>query len=216
MLNIAMISGYTPLATFAGNVINNMCVVDFGKLAPTKTLLTVKAESGKTAVVDFDESLVEVDAQYGAVLSLKGSAAITDVAKITGYDYLGQMIYEEITLNGTTAVEGKKAFKYIQHIEIAATGTTNVTVSRSLKLGLPYRTAKVIAETRDGVVSTAGTLVVPVNTAQTATTGDPRGLFDLKTYASAAHVVAVLLVSPEIFEINGKEIGGLFGIPHFA
>ena len=216
MSNIAMISGYTPLATFAGNVINNMYVVDFGKLDPTKTLLTVKAESGKTAVVDFDESLVEVDAQYGAVLSLKGSAAITDVAKITGYDYLGQMIYEEITLNGTTAVEGKKAFKYIQHIEIAATGTSNVTVSRSLKLGLPYRTAKVVAETRDGVVSTVGTLVVPVNTAQTATTGDPRGLFDLKTYASAAHVVAVLLVSPEIFEINGKEIGGLFGIPHFA
>ena len=59
-------------------------------------------------------------------------------------------------------------------------------------------------------------MVVPVNTAQTATTGDPRGLFDLKTYASAAHVVAVLLVSPEVFEINGKEVGGLFGIPHFA
>ena len=110
----------------------------------------------------------------------------------------------------------KKAFKYIQHIEIEATGTSNVTVSRSLKLGLPYRTAKVVAETRDGVVSTTGTLVVPVNTAQTATTGDPRGLFDLKTYASAAHVVAVLLVSPEVFEINGKEVGGLFGIPHFA
>lgn len=216
MSKIAMISGYTPLATFAGNVINNMCVVDFGKLAPTKTLLTVSAESGKTAVVDFDESLVEVDAQFGAVLSLKGSAAISDVAKITGYDYLGQKIYEEITLNGTTAVEGKKAFKYIQQIEINATGTANVTVSRSLKLGLPYRTAKIVAETRDGVVSNTGTLVVPVNTTQTATTGDPRGLFDLKTYASAAHVVAVLLVSPEIFEINGKEVGGLFGIPHFA
>lgn len=121
MSNIAMINGYTPLATFSGNVINNMCIVDFGKLAPAKTLMMVKTEADKTAVVDFEDSLIEVDAQYGAVLSLKGSAAITDVAKITGYDYLGQKIYEEITLTGTTAVEGKKAFKYIQQIVVDAT-----------------------------------------------------------------------------------------------
>lgn len=216
MSNIAMINGYTPLATFSGNVINNMCVVDFGKLSPAKTLMMVKTEANKTAVVDFEDSLIEVDAQYGAALSLKGSAAITDVAKITGYDYLGQKIYEEVTLTGTTAVESKKAFKYIQQIVIDATGAANVTVSRSLKLGLPYRTAKIVAETRDGVASTAGELVVPVNTTQSASTGDPRGLFNLKTYATAAHVVAVLLVSPEIFEIDGKEVGGLFGIPHFA
>lgn len=216
MTSIAMISGYTPLATFAGNVINNMCVVDFGKLAPTQTLMSVKTTANETVVTDFEEAPIEIDAEFGAALSLKGSAAITDVAKITGYDYMGQKIYEEITLNGTTAVEGKKAFKYIQQIIIDATSAATVIVSRSLKLGLPYRTAKVVAETRDGVASTTGELVVPVNTTQTATTGDPRGLFNLKTYASVAHVVAVLLVSPEIFELDGKEVGGLFGIPHFA
>lgn len=217
MTNIAKINGYTPLATFSGNVINNMCVVDFGSLTPTQSLLAIKTTANETVVADYEEAPIEVDAEYGAALSFKASSGTTsDVVKITGYDYLGQKIYEEITLNNTTAVEGKKAFKFIQQIIIDAESAVTVIVSRSLKLGLPYRTAKIVAETRDGVVSTTGVLVTPINTAQTALTGDPRGLFDLKTYASAAHVVAVLLVSPEIFEIDGKEVGGLFGIPHFA
>lgn len=214
-MEMAKINGYTPLAVASGNVINGIFAVDFGKLATTQSLVSV-VDAGSGEVVHEDEALVTIDAIYGANLSVKASGAATGSVKVFGYDYMGQPMVESFTLNGTTAVVGKKAFKFIHKVITNAGAAVTVTVDRGLQLGLPYRTAKILVETRDGVASTTTTLVAPVNTAQTATSSDPRGLANLTTYSSPAHVVLICVASPEIFVIEEEEVGGLFGIPHYS
>lgn len=215
MSDIKMINGYTPLAEFAGNVINGVYTVRFDNLAVSQDICTVVSSADGATTKDFEKP-VEIDAEFGACLSLVGSAAISGTATVQGYDYLGQAVTENVTLNGTTAVPTLKAFKFVEAVTIpTATGVT-VTVTRKLVLGLPYRTSAILAETRNGVKSTTTTLTAPVNVAQTATSGDPRGTVNLTTYAATANVVLICIASPEIFTINNKEVGGLFGIPHYS
>lgn len=215
MTKISMINSYTPLAEFAGNVVNGLFTVRFNKLPLSQEICKV-VSSADGAITENFEKPVEVDAEFGACLSLVGSAAISGTATVQGYDYLGQAVTEKVTLNGTTAVPTLKAFKFVEAVTIpTATGVT-VTVSRKLVLGLPYRTSDILTETRDGVKATTTTLTAPVNVKQTDATGDPRGTINLTTYATPANVVLICIASPEIFTINNEKVGGLFGIPHFS
>lgn len=211
---IKMISRYTPLAVCSGNITNNIYSVDFGKLAPSADVVEVTGTS-TAKIFDYDKPVV-IDAPYGACLSVAASGASTSKITIDGFDYLGQPVTEEVTLNGTTAVAGNKCFKYISKISVPASTAVTITVTRGLKLGLPFRTVKILSEERDGTVSTTSQLVAPTTSAATATSNDPRGTFNLTTYAAAAHVVAVLVASDEVFTISNKEVGGLFGIPHYS
>ena len=211
---VKMISRYTSLAVCSGNITNNIYSVDFGKLAPSADVVEVTGAS--TATVFDYEKPIEIDAPYGAALSVVASGASSSDINIKGFDYLGQPMTETVTLNGTTAVATKKCFKYIERIEIPASTAVTVSITRKLILGLPYRTTKILAEERDGNTSTTSQLIAPTTVASTAISVEPRGKFNLATYASAAHVVAVLVASDEVFTINGKEEGGLFGIPHYS
>ena len=210
---VKMISRYTPKAVCSGNVVNNIYAIDFGKLATSADVVSV--EGGSTAKVFDYENMLEIDAPYGACLEVVASGASSSKVTIDGFDYLGQEVTEEITLNGTTGVAGNKCFKYISKISLPSSTAVTVSVTRKLKLGLPYRTVKILAEERDGVVSTTSQLVAPTTTASTASSNDPRGTFNLTTYAAAAHVKAVLVASDEVFTINSEDVGGLFGIPHY-
>lgn len=215
MSDVRMISGYVPLAEFAGNVINGVYSVNFDNLPVSQEICAVVSSSTEKVVKEYDKP-IEVDAKYGACLSLVGSAAISGDATISGYDYLGQAVTEKVALNGTTAVSTKKAFKFVDEVSLPTADGVTVTVTRKLILGLPYRTAKILVETRNGVVATTTTLTAPINVEQTISTGDPRGTINLTTYASAANIVLICIASPEIFTIDGKKVGGLFGIPHFS
>lgn len=209
-----MISRYTPCAVCSGNIVNKIYSVDFGKLATSADVVEVTGAS--TAKVFDWEKPIEIDAPFGACLSVVASGASSSVITIDGFDYLGQPMTETVTLNGTTAVAGNKCFKYISKVSTPASTAVTVSITRKLKLGLPFRTVKILSEERDGVVSTTGVLVAPTTSASTATSNDPRGTFNLTTYAAAAHVVAVLVASDEVFTINSKEQGGIFGIPQYS
>ena len=212
----SILNKYSAKVTFASNVFNGFYSINFEKVAPNQDVATVNTTTAADGILDFGEKPFEIDAEFGANLSVVSSGS-ADTKKVTiyGYDYLGQPMVEEFTKNNTTAVNGKKAFKYVEKVVAEKGVEATVTIKRGLQFGLPYRTSKIVAEVRDGVDSSTTKLVVPVNTAQTATTGDPRGLANLTTYTSAANIVLVCMASPEIFTINEKEVGGLFGIPHF-
>lgn len=67
---------------------------------------------------------------------------ITGNVVITGINYSGDEITETIALNGTTVVEGNKAFRTITQIELPIetnSGTDTVSVGFGEKLGLPYK-----------------------------------------------------------------------------
>lgn len=206
-------SKYTPNAKYDASVQGGTFRADLGSPAASSTVTTLTTTSTAAGIKDYGQSPYVLDATYGRNIAIVASAADTKTVTIKGYDYLDQPMIETLTLNGTTSVPGKKAFKKVCEI-VAEEGTAaTVTVSTGSLLGLPVRTTQVLATIENGVKGTVGTLAAPVNTAQSATTGDPRGT--LAFTISGKHLVAIGVADDSTFTINSKEVGGLQGIPHY-
>ena len=85
-------------------------------------------------------------------IRIKGNVAgINGVVKITGTDFAGTVITEEITANGTTAVDGNLAFKTVTKIDLPVQNHTPV--------------KQVETATAAGTVTTAGNAKVTVKSA---------------------------------------------------
>jgi hypothetical protein len=111
-----------------------------------------------------------------------GTAGDNAVVTVSGEDYLGQVMSEAFTLNGTTGVVGKKAFCVIRSIGVAA-GNANASSSISVGtldvLGLPKAATSLLHSTESGIVAgSAHTFVAAVTSTATTTTGDVRGTVD--------------------------------------
>lgn len=116
--------------------------------------------------------------KFGRNVTVVASGAATSLVTVSGRDYLGQYMSENLTLNGTTSVVGKKAFKHITAITFAATAATTINVGYGNALGLPYRTFRMQYELVNNVLAAnAGTIISAVDGDQTATSGDPRGTY---------------------------------------
>lgn len=134
------------------------------------------------------------DAKFGRNVTVTASAATGADATIIirGKDYLGQPMVEQITVtnaNGTTTQVGKKAFKYVDSLEVGtpADGSQTFAIGWGNVLGLPYKSQKLISELVNKEVPTnPGALVdgLATGSAQSATSDDPRG-----TYAPASQNV---------------------------
>lgn len=155
------------------------------------------------------------DSPYGRALVIDLSGAGTPTVTIKGRDYLGQPVTEALTGNGTTAVNGVKAFKWIDSVTWTAVAAVTLDVGFADKLGLPFRTNKIIAEIEDGVAAgTLGTLVAGVRTdPQTSTTVDPRGTYDPNGTLDATAEFEVIAVADPFINASGN--GGLHGIAHY-
>jgi len=144
-------------------------------------------------------------------------AGVANVITIRGADYLGQPVTENVTLNGVTTVESKKAFKFVDSITVGAPVTASQTFNAGwgTTLGLPWKVQRGAFEVANGqAVGTLGTVTNPVlNDPQTATTGDPRGTYKPTTALNAANVIS--LVADFSNDLNSSNNGGLHGIRHF-
>lgn len=158
----------------------------------------------------------EIDAPYGRCLQVVASGAATSNVTIHGWDYLGQPMSESFTLNGTNAVVGVKAFKHLRRIVAGTTSSTTVDIGTTDKLGLPYRTVKVLSEeANEETVASLGTLVTAENTdPQTATTADPRGTYDPQTTLNGSTRLSITVLTNRY--VNAAGNGGLHGIAHFS
>lgn len=128
--------------------------------------------------------------------------ADTAVLTITGTDEYGATVVENITLNGTTAVSGKKAFKTITGVSASATISNGAFLGTGDVLGLPCflpAATHIIADMEDGVVdlSIDGTAVAGVTSVATATTGDVRGTYDPGVACDGAVNFKVLAILPD-------------------
>lgn len=142
--------------------------------------------------------VVTLDVPRNVIVDSGG--ADTAVLTITGTDVYGATMKESITLNGTTAVPGKKAFKTITSVTSSATIANGAFVGTGDVFGLPVflpGTAYVLKELEDGAAATAGTLVAGVASAATATTGDVRGTYDPNSAADGAKVFDLLIALPD-------------------
>lgn len=134
--------------------------------------------SGGVATLDVPRNIV-----------VNSGGADTAVLTFTGTDVHGATVVESITLNGITAVAGKKAFKTITGVSSSGAIANGAFAGPGDVLGLPVylpQTGQVLAELEDGAAATAGTIVAGVTTAATATTGDVRGTYDPNSAADGA------------------------------
>lgn len=141
-----------------------------------------------------------------------GAGDTTQTLTFTGTDVYGNAVVETITLNGTTPVLGKKAFKTVTQIAVSAATAGNVSAGSSDVLGLPVflpETGLVLKELQDGAAATAGTLVAGDLTSggATATTGDIRGTYDPNAACDGAKVFQLVVALPD---------AGFIGISQYA
>jgi len=125
------------------------------------------------------DSLTAVGKGWGRGLRMVASGANTRVATVTGYDYLGSKMVENLILNGSTPVLGVKAWAWIESISFAsASDTTTVDVGWTDLFGVPYAMETRVYESKNGAVAAnASTIVAALAdaTAATATNADVRG-----------------------------------------
>jgi hypothetical protein len=146
----------------------------------------ILAATAITAAIDvttFAAAYAPTDAimgRWGRALRVVLSGAGTPAIVVFGRDYLGQRMSESFTGNGTTAVLGIKAFKYIDRITCGAVSAVTLDVGWRDVFGFPVKFKQLIAEMKNDVVAAnAGTFVAGLanGTAATATNADTRGTY---------------------------------------
>lgn len=211
------INTYVPGMQFAEDVHYDLVRVDFGTPAVASATVYLNSAAITNAASTIVTGMpITVDARYGRAIQIKGDTAGDNaVVTVSGRDYLQQPMTEAFTLNGTTAVLGQKAFKFIDSVAVGA-GNANASSSIDLgsqdALGLPYKSIKVLSEENDAaIVATLGTLVTPTLTdPATTTTDDVRGTYDPQTTLNGARrITGNFLVDRTI---NAAGNGGLHGI----
>lgn len=183
----------TPVALDADGICAQQTLAAAGS-----ALLNGALASGGTVTLDVPRNVI-VDA----------AGAATAVLTITGTDVYGVPMSEAITLNGTTAVAGKKAFKTITSVAASA-AATDFFVGTGDVFGLPFR-----ADSRNycltawnGAFVTTGTFVAAVTTSPaTTTTGDVRGTFAPADAADGSKQLTVWM-----YIENPDTVTGLYGV----
>lgn len=133
--------------------------------------------------VTMTASSVTLD-RTGRCLRFASSSAgdTTQTVTVTGTDMYGQAMTETRTLNGTTAVNGTKAFYTVTGVTASAALAGNLSVGTRDAYGIPVRVtdaAYVISAKWDSTLAdNAGTFTAADTTSPaTATTNDVRGVY---------------------------------------
>jgi hypothetical protein len=162
------ISQYVPNMEYASDVVGDVSIVYLGSpaaldadgifdgVSATNSATSYTSADFKTTFDGSSTSLTTtsgmIDATYGRCLTATGSSGSNHVVTVKGRDYLGQRMQENLTLSGTTVIFGNKAFKFIDSMDIAA-GATGDTMDLGWfdRLGLPYKTERIVGYTEDDV-----------------------------------------------------------------
>jgi len=149
---------------------------------------------------------VTLDVPRNVIVDAAGAA--TAVLTITGTDVYGIPMSEAITLNGTTAVSGKKAFKTITRVAASA-AATDFFVGTGDVFGLPIRanSRNYVQTAWGGAFVTTGTFTAADATTATTTTGDVRG-----TFAPADAADASKRLTLWVFVLDDDTQTGLYGV----
>lgn len=213
---------FLDLATLgaAGNRISRRHVIEVNFGAPAAIVTNGICESqnrtgagallinGSLSDGDLATSVATLDVPRNVIADSGG--ADTAVITVTGTDEYGNVVVENITLNGATAVAGKKAFKTITGVASDGTIANGFFLGTGDVLGLPVflgNSIDVLYDKEDGATVTDGTYVAGVLTKPTATTGDVRGTYDPNSACDGAkNFSVVMLVSNPDF----------LGVPQYA
>ena len=136
----------------------------------------------------------------------------TQTVTIRGLDVYGNKVQQTLTLNGTTTVQGTKAFASVTSVTVSAATTGNLSVGDGTVLGLPAYLSNatfILRETQDGAVASAGTVVagLGITTKASATNGDVRGTYAPASAPDGSRSYGLVVALPE---------PNFYGQPQFA
>jgi hypothetical protein len=210
------INNYVPNMQYASDVnYNGGTRVNIGFPQAANATIVGNAISIANAGTTDLSNVTQFPETYGRNLTLVASGASTATVTVRGWDYLGQPLSEQFTLNGATPVAGNKAFKSFNSVTYTATAGTTINIGSGTKFGLPYKAIRCQFETAGGVLAAAGTLQAPnLADPQTATTTDPRGMYTPTTTPDGSTVITA--VFDMMNDINLANHGGLHGIAQFG
>jgi len=162
------------------------------------------------------------------VLSYVSSSVSDTTATITvsGWDTYGTPMTETATLNGTTAVAGKKAFKFIKsvvtgvatlvgNVSVGTQATANGVVGLNLRTDAFSYTTIVVNDTF--VTANTGFTKADLTYPATATSGDVRGTYALQTSANGSTRVMIQIGASQYGWSQGTNLvpGPVFGQTQF-
>lgn len=161
-------------------------------------------------------SVVDLSPPRGVVAVSSDAGDTSQTVTVTGEDEYGHALVEELSLNGTTNVNGAKAFGKITNVAVDASLAGNITVGTTDVIGLPFKMANkrdvlnVWAD--DTEEKSSSTLVAAVTTdPATATTGDVRGTVNPNTAADGS----VEFVVDMIVADRSSSVGA-FGVAQYG
>lgn len=156
---------------------------------------------------------VTLDVERGVQVDSSDAGDTTQTVTIYGTDRYGAAVVETIALNGTTDVQGVKAFKTVTRVAVSAALTGNLTVGTTKKIGLAYAPivggfirGRTVEDTAD-----AGTYVAPSRVTATATTTNVRG-----TYAPAGTLDGTATYTVIYIAKNGPNDSDAFGVAQYG
>ena len=155
------------------------------------------------------DGVVTFDVPRNIVVDSGG--ADTAVLTFTGTDEYGQAMVEAITLNGTTAVSGKKAFKTITACTNSATIANGAFAGPGDVLGLPIfvgSDAEILVALEDGVAATAPSFVAGSTVEPTATSADVRGTVEMDGGADGSLTAELIVAVADRDYIGGAQYAG--------
>ncbi len=144
--------------------------------------------------------IAELDKPRNVIIDSGG--ADTAVLTITGKDEYGATMSEALTLNGTTAVPGKKAFKQVTGVNASAAVNNTAFIGTGDVLGLPVHLPSlgfVVRELENGTAATAGVTVAGLRAAggSTTTSADVRGTYDPNSACDGDKVFQLVVALPD-------------------
>ncbi len=148
-------------------------------------ILAATSISGTGSTTTFASTYSNGDTYMGkwgrGLSAVASTGSVTSKVYVRGRDFLGSLIMEQLTLNGTTQVNSLKAFKNIDRVDWDD-GGSGVTLNLGWRdlFGLPYKFRAVITEIKNGIVTAnAGTFTagLTTGTTATATNADVRGTY---------------------------------------
>jgi len=151
-----------------------------------------------------------------SVTPTSGTPTASITFTVAGYDIYGYPMTEVISLTTgstqSTAVNGKKAFKYIASVTPSVTDTVTYSVGTTDIIGLPIvanNFGELVINYPATVVTATTGFTAAVGTYATSTTGDVRGTYALQTASNGSRRL-MITQSPQTYNIAAP--AGVFGV----
>jgi hypothetical protein len=177
--------------------------------------LTLTAGASTKSVVRSDgTTVIQLDCARAVSVTLAASGT-PRAYTVSGYDYYGQPMTEQITSVANATTPGKKAFYQIVSVVGAGGGSGQaLTVGTTDVIGLPIRVVDAGYVASVGWANTlardAGTFAAAVTTAATATTGDVRGTYVPSTATNgSSRIIMSIACNAIMVGPNATRVGAL-------